>query len=248
MSNNLVPADRWDQSISQASIPANNNARRFDLSQVPVISLSTTAQPSDGSSSDMDCYIIPAGATGSQWVLAEENDLAIFYAGTWTFFAPINGQSKYVEGEDDNYQFKADSGVGSWSVLSGGGGIASVVAGSGISVDDTDPANPIVSAIPGGGGLDIIVEPTAITADRVDHSGLERLIIAGGDITFDSAQSYATNDVFNFRASADLDLIEDGVTLDPPAGGTLSLQAGMAVTIAMLDATNGVIIGQTVPA
>lgn len=32
-----------------------------------------------------------------------------------------------------------------------GGGVASVVAGTGISVDDTDPANPIVSASGGGG-------------------------------------------------------------------------------------------------
>lgn len=34
----------------------------------------------------------------------------------------------------------------------GGGGIESIVPGTGISVDDTDPANPVVSATGGGGG------------------------------------------------------------------------------------------------
>ncbi len=34
----------------------------------------------------------------------------------------------------------------------GSGGVQSVQAGSGIAVDDTDPANPIVSATGGGGG------------------------------------------------------------------------------------------------
>lgn len=36
-----------------------------------------------------------------------------------------------------------------------GGGVASVVAGDGIEVDDTDPANPIVSAAGAGAGLQV---------------------------------------------------------------------------------------------
>jgi hypothetical protein len=46
-----------------------------------------------------------------------------------------------------------------WDEESGGGGggsgiVETIVAGTGISVDDTDPANPIVSATGGGGGGD----------------------------------------------------------------------------------------------
>jgi len=37
-----------------------------------------------------------------------------------------------------------------------GGGIESIVAGSGVTVDATDPANPIVSASGGGGGTTVI--------------------------------------------------------------------------------------------
>lgn len=35
----------------------------------------------------------------------------------------------------------------------GGGGVSSVVAGTGITVDDTDPANPIINATPSAGGI-----------------------------------------------------------------------------------------------
>lgn len=41
----------------------------------------------------------------------------------------------------------------------GSGGIESIVAGSGIAVDDSDPVNPVVSATGGGGGV--------ITAEQV---------------------------------------------------------------------------------
>ena len=41
-----------------------------------------------------------------------------------------------------------------WRAISGGGagGVATIVAGTGISVDATDPANPIVAATGSGGG------------------------------------------------------------------------------------------------
>jgi len=40
-------------------------------------------------------------------------------------------------------------------VTPGGGGVSSVVAGTGIAVDNTDPANPVVSATGGPGGFAI---------------------------------------------------------------------------------------------
>lgn len=53
---------------------------------------------------------------------------------------------------DDHTLHIVDSDGNDMEVGSGGGGIESVVAGTGISVDDTDPANPVVSATGGGGG------------------------------------------------------------------------------------------------
>lgn len=77
----------------------------------------------------------------------------------------INGTDKYlnfgsVSGES-GYGFRDNSGVmqvknsgGSWSNFGGGGGgsgvVETIVPGTNISVDSTDPANPIVSATDGG--------------------------------------------------------------------------------------------------
>lgn len=102
----------------------------------------------------------------------------------------------------------------------------------------------------GGSGsevLTILTEASAFTA-TTSHAGLSRYIRAGGDVTFDSAESYTAGQVFNIRATASLELVEDGVTLNPTAGGTLDLTAGMAVTVVMTSPTTADIIGLTVAA
>jgi len=101
---------------------------------------------------------------------------------------------------------------------------------------------------PASDDLTIVTEASAFTAVPATHSGRSKLILAGGDVTIDDAETYAAGNVFNIRATAALDLVEDGVTLTPPAGGTLSLDADMSVTVAMTGATTGVVIGQTVAA
>lgn len=102
---------------------------------------------------------------------------------------------------------------------------------------------------PGGSEtLTIITEASAFTATTTSHAGLNRYIRAGGDVTFDSAESYTAGQVFNIRATASLELVEDGVTLSPTAGGTLDLTAGMAVTVVMTSPTTADVIGLTVAA
>lgn len=46
-----------------------------------------------------------------------------------------------------------DAGGKTVVTIPGGGGVSSVVAGTGITVDDTDPANPIINATPSAGGI-----------------------------------------------------------------------------------------------
>lgn len=105
--------------------------------------------------------------------------------------------------------------------------------------------------VTGGGGADsytIVTEASAFTAAPGTHDGLTRYIRAGGDVTFDNAEPYTAGMAFNIRATAAVELIEDGVTLTPPAGGTLDLVAGMAVQVVMTSSTAGDVIGQTVAA
>lgn len=101
----------------------------------------------------------------------------------------------------------------------------------------------------GGGGsetVSIVTEAAAFTATPATHAGLSRYIRAGGDVTFDDSEGYAEGQVFNIRATAALELVEDGVTLTPTYGGTLDLEASMAVTVVMTSATDADVIGLTV--
>ena len=147
MSTPILPFARWLSGTNQNSIPANDNVLRQEILQGIVISDSTTAQP--GSPSDRDVYIIPAGATGAQWSAFDEDDLAIFYQGTWYAFAPVEGVVVHFAGD-----LKQWTEIDGWQSIggSGGGGIESIVAGTNITVDNTDPLNPVVSATGGGGG------------------------------------------------------------------------------------------------
>lgn len=120
-------------------------------------------------------------------------------------------------------------------------------AASGLSAIDAQGAiDELASA--SGPDLDIITEASAFTAVPATHKGRQRLIFAGGDVTFSNAQPYAAGHVFNICATTDLELLVSGVTLSPPALGTSELTAGMTVTVAMTGATSGQIFGQTVAA
>lgn len=103
----------------------------------------------------------------------------------------------------------------------------------------------------GGGGSEdytIITEASPFTADPGTHDGLTRYIRAGGDVTFDNAEPYTAGMVFNLRATASIELVEDGVTLTPTYGGTLELESGMGVQVVMTSATTADVNGLTVAA
>lgn len=96
MSLPLTPYERWDSGTNQNSIPANNNSLRSEIFNTNGVSDSVTAQP--GSPADGDWYIIPAGATGTQWATFAEDSIAIFYDGTWYEFVPADGNKVAVDG------------------------------------------------------------------------------------------------------------------------------------------------------
>lgn len=130
---------------------------------------------------------------------------------------------------------------------------------TGVTVDDGEsirincgPTDVLGSttggASPGSDKVTINTEASTSTMTPATHAGLRKYNRCAGDVTFSSGQSYAAEEVYNIRATAALSLIESGVTLEPPAGGTLDLDAGMSVTVIMTSATAGDVIGQTVPA
>lgn len=172
-----------------------------------------------------------ADVSGDVWLVGDtpagafaafdENDIALYQYGSWYAWAPVSGLRLVVNDVRKVYS----EGTGEW-------------------IDD-----PSVGG--GGGGSDnvtIITESSAFTATPSTHAGRSRLIEAGGNVTFDVAEGYSSGDVFNLVATAVLDLLTTGVTLTPPYGGTLELDADMAVSVVMTGASTGRLIGQTVQA
>lgn len=171
-----------------------------------------------GGDSDGDVWIVGDTPTGA-FAGFDEHDIALYQFGSWYAWAPVSGLRIVVN--DVRKMFDGSD----W-------------------IDD-----PSVSG--GGGGSDaytIVTEVVASTATVGANDGLFRYNRCGGDVTFDNAQPYTAGMVFNIRATAAIELVESGVTLTPPSGGTLELDAGMAVQVVMTSSTAGDVIGQTVAA
>lgn len=113
MSENFLPPDFWESGTTDNSIPANDNALRFHISQTDVNN-ATNAQP--GSPSDGDAYIIQATHTGAQWATFTPKSVAIYWGGTWYEFLPHEGQRVSVTGAIYVYT------SGAWTLATGGGG------------------------------------------------------------------------------------------------------------------------------
>lgn len=153
MPTSLLPFDEWVAGTLQNSVPANANALRSEALAANVISDAVTAQPSASSSADGDCYIIPAGATGTQWSTFAEGSLAYYRGGTWYEFTAFEGLLKVVAGEIQIYNGSA------WEVYasgggSGGGGASTTQTGEFMSGFIATPSNKdyriVVRAAHGG--------------------------------------------------------------------------------------------------
>lgn len=96
MSLPLTPYSRWESGTNQNSVPANDNSLRDEIFNTDGIADDVTAQPV--SPADGDWYIIPAGATGTQWATFSVDSIAIFYGGTWYEFIPSDGSIVAVAG------------------------------------------------------------------------------------------------------------------------------------------------------
>lgn len=144
------------------------------------------------------------------------------------------------------------------SPIPGSGGIESIVAGSGIAVDDSDPVNPIVSATGGGGGggIDSIVAGDGISVDDSDPAnpvisatgseGTEVNVQTGTEYTLVLTDAFKMvvmdNAVANtltmppdsaveFPVNTRIDLGQDGV-------GQTTIVAGAGVTIRTPETLN----------
>lgn len=107
----------------------------------------------------------------------------------------------------------------------------------------------------GGGGPAPVLPVTGTTYDvlAADVGSYLRFTDAGAKtvtVQDDATEALPDNGEWHIRnaGAGDLTLVEDaGVTINPPAGGTLVLEEGMTITLKRVAADEFDLIGQTVP-
>lgn len=208
MSDPIFPLAVWEEGTLQNDVPANDNSLRLEALSREVLAVAN----SPSVSTDGTVYIVGSSPTGA-FSTFDEDDLTIYYGGTWYAWAPVAGIVVNLAGSLYAWD-------GSWASIGSGG----------------------------SNNVSIVTEASPFTINPGTHGGRNRYVRAGGDVTFNTSQSYTAGDVFNIRATAGLDLLVTGVTLTAPAGGTLELGADMTVTVVMTSSSAGDVIGQTVPA
>lgn len=91
---NILPLEIWPAQITQASVPANNNALRVEVLHAGAIDITDTPPATP---SERDVYIVAPGATGV-WS-GMDNSVVIYINGAWLEFEPFMGWQKYVSGD-----------------------------------------------------------------------------------------------------------------------------------------------------
>lgn len=138
MSTPILPFAVWQQGTNNNSVPANDNALRSEILAGLVLSKTTTAQPAGPAQGAI--YIIPAAATGAQWESFDAGDLAIFRAGTWYAYAPVEGVVVHMAGSLQQWDGAA------WAEISGGGGGGAVPVALPVACSDETTALTVGAA------------------------------------------------------------------------------------------------------
>lgn len=132
MSEPLTIFDWWETGTTQPSIPVNDNALRTMIGMRSAVSDSVTAQPALTTPADDGLwYVIPSGATGTQWATFSQDSCAIFFGGNWYEFTPSEGDIVGIDGSLYGY-----SGSSGWTSIGGGGGgsVTSVNGDTGVVI------------------------------------------------------------------------------------------------------------------
>lgn len=86
MSTPILPFAVWAPGTNQNSIPANDNSLRWNILNGLILGTANDeSTPANG-----DIYIVGSAPTGA-YATFDENDLAIYYSGTWYAYAPVEG-------------------------------------------------------------------------------------------------------------------------------------------------------------
>lgn len=110
MSDPILPLAVWEEGTLQNDVPANDNSLRLEALSREVLGVAN----SPGVSTDGTVYIVGSAPTGA-FSTFDEDDLTIYYGGTWYAWAPVAGIVVNQAGTLKAWD-------GSWADIGGGGG------------------------------------------------------------------------------------------------------------------------------
>lgn len=223
-------------SQAQKHVTMNESLKLLDaIVQAGVIDKDLTAPP--GSPSEGDIYIVGASATGD-WA-SQDDDLAIYQDGAWTFVTPLSGWIAWVADETTLYVYSG----GSWILLLGSAGNGSAGSPAYSFSSDTDTgmyrnaANELGFAT--GGSERLKITNTQVTATvaqflLTDQGSDANFTISKQAVADDAVLTFQTNfstrgilglsgnDDFVIKVSPDGASFTDAITVDKD-DGTVSL-------------------------
>jgi len=99
MSTEILSLSEIVQSQGGKYITHNEALRQIEGRLVRVLSRTTIAEP--GAPAAGDTYIIPSGATGTDWANYSANDIAHYYGGAWHNYTPTEGIRLWINDENE---------------------------------------------------------------------------------------------------------------------------------------------------
>lgn len=226
MSTEILNLVEIQQGQNQKEVTHNEALRQLEAKLVRVLSRTTTAEP--GSPGEGDTYIVPTGATGTDWS-NKDGDVAHFFAGSWKFYTPEEGWRFWVNDEDivvayDGTQFVTSSSVpkyiianksADYTIQNTENGFLFLVDASGSNITITLPAAGSL----GGVNVGVVkVDSSANTVTVVPDSGVPDTIEGAASLILEDQWQgtlLASDDVDNWlgigggSGGADLPLLDD---------------------------------------
>lgn len=160
-------------SQSAKEVTHNQALREIEGRLVRVKSRTTTAEP--GSPANGDTYIVPTGATGTNWS-GQDGKIAHYYGGSWKFWAPIEGVRVWVNDEDSRWIYNGSA----WSLDTRAPMLTKSVAGGAdvtlTSVESSYPAMDFTGALTANINVIVTTTPKPLIA-RNSTSGAFTLTV-----------------------------------------------------------------------
>lgn len=184
---------------SQASVH-NEALRELDAKIVRIKSRTTSAEP--GSPTDGDAYLIPTGATGTDWS-GEDGKIGLYLSTAWEFYTPAEGWRVWVNDDDELIRYDGSN----WDVLATLPYMPSISVGAGsfsvtatahrgrVLICDTDSGSPTgnitlnlpAAATAGDGFVVSVIKTTSTDTVTIDGNGAETI---NGSATLSLTEEY----------------------------------------------------------